>query len=234
MNFNSIVNYILRNYTGQVNRSFAGKIAARLLDSGAYNQGSSDVEKEINKEVNMLIRGLKKDLKVSSRDFIKGGKKSYKQYSRSYLKRKAAEEEESQNAWEIFKAAEEGNDDVYTREIDAVIDSINDVYSGTKDEVIENQDLLVDILNQARDLFTDEYIYYILKKTFPDYKKRLKNMANSIYDDYYGKDGRGKGRAFKRDVLKLMRALGVEDSEHLWWANGRSLNLKTGRLKKRR
>lgn len=228
MTFNEILYYLLRKYAGKITRKYAAKIAAKMIQQGAYDWAEKKIHIYAIKEVNKFLNTPESKSQIFKKsDFAKNAIRTWQEYEEEQEKEKEKtsgpddgwKDGEEEGEW----IDEEGGTGVdyepinYEEEVDAIIDKIWDAYSGTSEDAIENQNLLDDIISQARENMTDQEIYEAIKKAFPDYKKTIEGLSNSIYDNYYGRDGRGAAAAFKKDVSALMDVLGVEDSIYKWW-----------------
>ena len=159
MTFNEILYYLLRRYAGKITRKYAAKIAAKMLQQGAYDWAKKKVYTYAIKEANKFLNTPEaKNQIFKKRDFVKQAIRTWQEYEEEQEKEKEKASgpddgwEEGEEEW-IDEESGTGIDYEpinYTDEVDAIIDKIWDAYSGTSEDAIENQNLLDDIISQAR------------------------------------------------------------------------------------
>lgn len=117
----------------------------------------------------------------------------------------------------------------YKRRITEMISDTEDAYTGDSRYFEKHEDLVVDILEQARDSYKEKYkrpfsqMYKDLRGWSSNFKEKIKNTVyvstpkNTTFDNLY-RDDRGRVNDLWFDTIDaLMEALGVTNSQYKEW-----------------
>lgn len=186
--------------------------------------------------VNMSIKTAFKTAEYLTKRYVKATaaekQKMSKAKEKSYRKRKRTKKETTSDKHEFLiwvaeqQESEFDIDKSSDKEYEAGkvvagwLNAIEQSYTrDLSDYAIQNRELILEIIYVAKANGMSNYgIYKAVKAVFLNAEETLAKLANSIYDEDYGRDGKMKGKGFKRDVEKLIKSLGIRTTiRNKWW-----------------